>query len=72
MNKLYKQTTFLLIFLFALVTNVYSQEVQMADNFRGEGKIYVVVAVVLTILIGIFIYLFRLEKKIKKYEDEER
>jgi ABC-type amino acid transport system permease subunit len=44
----------------------------MADNFRGEGKIYVVVAVVLTILIGIFIYLFRLEKKIKKYEDEER
>jgi HAMP domain-containing protein len=45
-------------------------EVEMADDFRGEGKIYVVVGVILLILIGVFIQLFRLERKIKKMEEE--
>ena len=45
-------------------------EVEMADNFRGEGKIYVVVAVILIILLGVFIQLFRLERKVKKMEKE--
>ena len=45
-------------------------EVEMADDFRGEGKIYVVVAVILIILIGVFIQLFRLERKVKKMEKE--
>lgn len=43
---------------------------EMADVMRSNGKIYVVVAVVLTILLGIFIYLFRLDKKIQKLEKE--
>lgn len=42
----------------------------MADNFRGEGKIYVVVAVMTVIMAGIFLYLFRLDKKIRKLEEE--
>ena len=39
-------------------------QVEMADNFRSEGKIYVVILVALIILIGIFLYLYRIEKKI--------
>ena len=46
----------------------FSQEVEMADNFRNEGKIYVVVAIVLTILAGLFIYLFGLDRKISRLE----
>ena len=44
--------------------------VEMADNFRGEGKVYVVVAVILTILIGIFYVLYRLDRRRKKIEEE--
>ena len=42
--------------------------VEMADALRQNGKIYVVVAVILTIFIGIIIYLIRLDKKISKLE----
>ena len=41
---------------------------EMADVFRSNGKIYVVVAVVVTILLGLFLYLFRLDRKITKLE----
>ena len=40
----------------------------MADVMRSNGKIYVVVAIVLAIFLGIIIYLLRLESKVKKVE----
>jgi hypothetical protein len=39
-----------------------------STGLRAEGKIYVVMAVSLTVLIGLFIYLIRLDKKITKLE----
>lgn len=45
-------------------------QIPMADAFRSEGKIYVVLAVILIILGGLFVYLFRMDKKIKKLEDD--
>lgn len=42
--------------------------VEMADQFRADGKIYVVIAIVAIILSGIFIYLFRLDRKITDLE----
>ncbi|MEQ8581121.1 MAG: hypothetical protein RIC30_08940 [Marinoscillum sp.] len=45
-------------------------QIPMADTFRSEGKIYVVLAVVLIILGGLFYYLLRIERKLKKLEDE--
>ncbi len=46
-----------------------SQEVPMADGMRAEGKIYVVVAIVLLILSGLIGYLFFLDKKVSKLEN---
>jgi len=40
----------------------------MADQMRSDGRIYVVIAVLLTILAGLVLYLVRLEKKIKTLE----
>ena len=51
-----------------IVTNILAQNVEMADQFRADGKIYVVVAIMLIILVGIFYYLIRLETKLKKLE----
>ncbi|MGF1533484.1 MAG: CcmD family protein [Bernardetiaceae bacterium] len=41
-----------------------NERVEMADRFRAEGKIYVVVAVILTIFVGITGYLILTERKI--------
>ena len=40
----------------------------MADVMRENGKIYVVVAVVVTILVGLFIYLISVDRKVSRLE----
>lgn len=40
----------------------------MASVMRANGKIYVVVAVLLTILLGLFGYLIKLDRKLSKLE----
>lgn len=45
-------------------------QVPMADDFRSEGKIYVLLAVVLIILLGFIVYLFRIDKKLDRLEKE--
>lgn len=47
-----------------------SAQVEMADDFRGEGKIYVVIAIILLILGGFFYLLFKLDRKSKHLEEE--
>ncbi len=57
--------------LWVLFLRAQDNTVEMADAMRENGKIYVVVAVVLTILIGLFLYLVRLDKKISNIEKEQ-
>ena len=42
--------------------------VEMADAMRSNGKIYVVVVSVAVILLGLIVYLFSLDKRLKKIE----
>ncbi len=63
-----KHIASLLVFLLISFSG-YSQEVEMADAFRADGKIYVVIAVILVILLGLFIFLFRLDSKVTKLEN---
>ena len=44
-------------------------QVEMADGMRSEGKIYVVVAIILIVLAGVFVYLFFIDRKVKKLEN---
>ncbi|HYF29730.1 MAG TPA: CcmD family protein [Chitinophagaceae bacterium] len=68
-----------LLFLLCAVLVAFAQggntgadgPVEMADAMRSNGKIYVVVAVLLTILLGLFIYLFRLDRKISRLEKDK-
>ncbi|MEY4875362.1 MAG: hypothetical protein RL708_511 [Bacteroidota bacterium] len=41
---------------------------EMADTMRSEGKIWVVVAVISTILVGLIIYLITIDRKISSVE----
>ena len=45
-----------------------AQSPEMADTFRAEGKIYVVVAIILIVLAGLITYLFLLDRKISRLE----
>ena len=63
MKKLISILTF--IFL-AFLAN--AQDVNMSDIMKENGKIYVVIAVMLTILAGLVLYLVRLDRKISKLE----
>lgn len=52
-----------------ILGTAYGQNnVEMADNLRAEGKIYVVVTIVLIVLAGLIFYLFLMDKKVKKLE----
>ena len=60
-------------FLLLLINSfVFAQDTvpvnEPATGMRSEGKIYVVVAVVVTILIGLFLYVIRLDRKITRLE----
>ena len=58
--------------LFSLVASAQASDIEMADQFRADGKIYVVIAVVSVVLIGLFAYLFRLERKVTDLEKRNK
>lgn len=66
MNKI---KTLLLVLVGLLVNNgLFAQNAEMADTMRSEGKIYVVVAIVVLILLGLTVYLFLLDRKVSAIE----
>lgn len=66
--KKYKIMFSLLLMLSSVITRAQGPE--MADTFRSEGKIYVVVAVMSIIFLGIAIFLVVLERRIRRMEKE--
>lgn len=55
-----------------VLTAAQTQTVEMADGMRAEGKIYVVVAVLATILAGLLLYVHALDRRITRMEREEK
>jgi hypothetical protein len=73
MNNLKTYLKSIVLIIVSIIYNQVSfaqaQSVEMADGMRSNGKIYVVVAVCLTILLGLFFYVFTLDRKITKLEN---
>ncbi|HEV8287109.1 MAG TPA: CcmD family protein [Chitinophagaceae bacterium] len=72
MRKLKSLFTFIPLFLLTQISYAQNDgdKVEMADTMRSNGRIYVVVAVVVLILIGLLLYLVRLDRKITRMEKE--
>ncbi len=68
-SHLVKLTVFLLFSPMA-VLHAQSSDIPMADTFRAEGKIYVVVAVMLVIFSGLISYLIYVDRKVSKLEKD--
>jgi CcmD family protein len=64
-----KANLFSLLFILITFAANAQADVEMADQFRADGKIYVVIAVVSIILAGLFVYLFRLDRKLTNLEN---
>ncbi len=64
-----KKILSLLFFVLIVCQNNLFAQAENPDFFRSIGKIYVVVAVLLIVMIGIFLFLFYLERRIKKMEE---
>lgn len=68
MKKLISSLLGLILIALSLSANAQT-DVPMADGLRSEGKIYVVVAIILIVLAGLITYLFLMDRKVKKLED---
>ena len=65
----------LLLGMVAFVPVVLAQEiaesdVEMADTMRSEGKIYVVVLVVVIVFTGLILYAINTDRKLRRIEKE--
>lgn len=64
----------LLILMFLTTATVFAQQpqsVEMADTMRSSGKIYVVIAIIAIIFTGLAIYLFAIDRRLKKIENDK-
>lgn len=61
-------------FLVLNVLNTAAQsinDVEMATSLRSSGKIYVVVIVLSVIFLGLVVYLFSIDRRLKKIENHD-
>jgi hypothetical protein len=59
-----------LLLLMTTATVANAQDAEMADVMRSNGKIYVVVGIILIVLVGLIAYLFLLDRKITRLENK--
>lgn len=69
MKKIYVLALLLLSYIGAFAQQ--GQGVEMADALRSSGKIYVVIATITIIFVGLAIYLFAIDRRLKKIEKEK-
>ncbi len=67
MERLIKPILGIALLFISVIANA-QQDAEMADTMRSEGKIYVVVGIILIILTGLIVYLVALDRKVKKLE----
>jgi len=62
---------FICMSLFSEAQEMATPEVpQMADAFRADGKIYVVLTVIAIVFLSLVCFLVYIERKVKKLEDQ--
>jgi len=70
MNKLKRIAATIAMAMITVFANAQDAAVEATDVMKTNGKIYVVMAVVVVIVLGLFIYLINLDRKIAKLEKE--
>ena len=68
MNKIKRMLYSMMLAIVTVAAHAQTADADTAGVMRSNGKIYVVVAIVVTILLGLFFYVFSLDRKISKLE----
>ena len=68
MKNLIKRILVIALVLVSVIANAQA-DVEMADGMRSEGKIYVVVGIILIVLTGLVVYLVTLDRKVRRLEN---
>lgn len=68
MKTLVKIFTTLMMCMASVAGFAQTSDIPMADEMRANGKIYVVVAIILVILIGLVVYVVVVDRKITRLE----
>ena len=71
-HHIMKSRSLLLIFLIIAFQTVQAQGETSPDFMRSIGKIYVVAAVCLVILVTLLVYMILLDRKISKLENRQK
>jgi heme/copper-type cytochrome/quinol oxidase subunit 2 len=61
---------FLMSFCTAVANAQANNDANANDLMRSNGKIFLVMAIVVSIVIGLLIYVYRLDRKISKLENK--
>jgi len=67
-NSMFSLRKYLLTLVLLWPALAFGQGAEMAETFRSQGKIYVVLLVICTIFAGIILFLVYLERRIRKIE----
>ena len=70
-NKMRTILTLILSLISTATVWAQGNDIEMAEMMRSDGKIYIVISVLMIIFIGFIVYLKRLDSRITKMENEE-
>ena len=60
-----------LLLLCHFLVSAQDTSVEMADTLRSSGRIYVVIATIAIVFAGLAIYLFSIDRRLKKLEKDK-
>ena len=73
MRKIKSLLSLFIVLAFTTTVNAQSSgESAFGQTMRSTGRIYVVIAVMTTILVGLFLYLIRLDRRMGRLEKESQ
>ena len=68
--KLLKSLTLLSLMPISSIVSAQHSEIEMADAMLKSGKIYVVIAVLCTVFMGLVVYTIMIDRKLSKLEKQ--
>ncbi|WP_291909823.1 CcmD family protein [Chitinophaga sp. CB10] len=74
-RRIFSRVLTIMLLLLSFLANAQQQNTETGpvnELFRSNGKIYVIVGILVIIFIGIVLFLINLDRKIKKLEDRDR
>lgn len=70
--QMFKKLSIIFFSMVMLLNNSFAQrpEAEMADGLRSDGKIWVVIGVIVILFAGLFVYLINTDRRLRRIEKQ--